>query len=212
MESGEGAGGRQEYEMRNKYPGLAGMLREMFKDEPEEYRSPQEIDAETDAEKAEQLMDEDPDEVVDIIPVGSEREKAELLEAEETLRDLRFGIVLLSALCLFLTFFVKPHWRYAVGVVIGCVLALFLVQKIYESVSVCVMLDEKGAVRYARKHVAIRYFATFAVLALTMFLGGIAMGAGTILASFTLKPSAYFQPWLRRLKRRLFKKEVKDNG
>lgn len=193
--------------MSRRYPGLSGMMRLMFQDHPEEYRDPEEIDAEIDAEEDEE-QDDDPEEVVDVIPVGSEREKEELRDAEETLWDVRFGITVLSALCFIGLFFVKERSRYAVGVVIGCVLALFLITEIYKSISVSLMLPPDDAVRYAKKKVVIRYLITFAVLAVTMFFGGIYMGAGTILASFTIKPAAYFQPWFRKLKRRVFKKEV----
>ncbi len=193
--------------MSRRYPGLSGMMRLMFQDHPEEYRDPEEIDAEIDAEEDEE-QDDDPEEVVDVIPVGSEREKEELRDAEETLWDVRFGITVLSALCFIGLFFVKERSRYAAGVVIGCVLALFLITEIYKSISVSLMLPPDDAVRYAKKKVVIRYFITFAVLAVTMFFGGIYMGAGTILASFTIKPAAYFQPWFRKLKRRVFKKEV----
>ena len=190
--------------MSRRYPGLGGMMKEMFKDNPEDYRKPEDIDAEISSEEAELSDEEDPDKVVDVIPVGSEREKEELLNAEETLRDLRFGIVLLSIVFLPIMFFVNPHWRFAAGIAIGCVLALFLIQKIYQSVSTAVLLSPAEAPRYARKQVMIRYFITFAVLAATMFFGGIGMGAGTILATFTIKPAAYFQPWFRKLRRRFF--------
>ena len=190
--------------MSRKYPGLGGMLREMFRDSPEEYRKPEEIDAEITAEETELTEEEDPDKVVDVIPVGSERERAELLNAEETLRDIRFGILTLSIVCLAGAFFAKPPLRYIIGVAIGCVLAVVLINKMYQSISVSVMLDPAGAVRYARKQAVIRYFLTFAILALTMFLGGIAMGAGTILSLFTTKPAAYFQGWFRKI-RRMFK-------
>ncbi|MBO4325155.1 MAG: ATP synthase subunit I [Lachnospiraceae bacterium] len=186
--------------MSRRYPGLGGMLREMFRDNPEDYRDPEDIDRETEAEEAEQRDGEDPDEVVDYIPVGSEREKEELRNAEETLWDLRFGIVVLSIAVLPLAWFADPAWKFMLGTVIGCVLALFLVQKMYQGISNALMMDPAGAVKYTRKQVALRYFLTFAVLALSMFLGGIAMGAGTILASFTIKPAAYFQPWFRKLR------------
>lgn len=195
--------------MSRRYPGLSGMMRLMFRDHPEDYRDPEEIDAEVDAEKEEEQED-DPTEVVDVIPVGSEREKEELRDAEETLWDVRFGIAVLSALCLIGLFFVKQRIRYAAGVCIGCLLALFLITEIYKSISLSLMLEPDRAVRYARKKVIARYFVSFGVLAATMFFGGIYMGAGTILASFTIKPAAYFQPWFRKLKRRLFKKEVND--
>lgn len=186
--------------MSRRYPGLGGMLKEMFRDNPEDYRDPEDIDRETEAEEAEQRDGEDPDEVVDYIPVGSEREKEELLNAEETLRDLRFGIVVLSIAVLPLAWFAEPHWKFPIGVLIGCVLALFLVQKMYQGISNALMMDPAGAVRYTRKQVALRYFMTFGVLALTMFLGGISMGAGAILASFMIKTAAYFQPWFRKLR------------
>lgn len=186
--------------MSRRYPGLGGMLKEMFRDNPEEYRDPEDIDRETEAEEAEQRDGEDPDEVVDVIPVGSEREKAEMQNALETLYDLRFGIVVLSALVLAFSWLADPAWKFMLGTVIGCVLALFLVQKMYQGISNALRMDPAGAVKYTRKQVAIRYFLTFAVLALSMFLGGIAMGAGTILASFTIKPAAYFQPWFRKLR------------
>lgn len=186
--------------MSRRYPGLGGMLKEMFRDNPEEYRDPEDIDRETEAEEAEQRDGEDPDEVVDVIPVGSEREKAEMQNALETLYDLRFGIVVLSALVLAFSGLADPAWKFMLGTVIGCVLALFLVQKMYQGISNALRMDPAEAVKYTRKQVAIRYFLTFAVLALSMFLGGIAMGAGTILASFTIKPAAYFQPWFRKLR------------
>ena len=195
--------------MSRRYPGLGGMMREMFRDNPDDYRKPEDIDAEVAAEDAEQ-SEEDPDEVVDVIPVGSEREKEELENVEKTLWDLRFGIVLLSIVFLPIMFFVDPHWHFAVGIAIGCALALFLIQKIYQSVSVAVMLDPAGASRYARKQVIIRYLVTFAVLAVTMYFGGIGMGAGAIVGSFTIKPAAYFQPWFRALRTRLTgKKELR---
>lgn len=190
--------------MSRRYPGLGGMLREMFRDTPEDYRNPEDIDRETEAEEAEQTDGEDPDEVVDVIPRGSEREKEELENAAETLRDLRFGIVVMSVLILPFGLLADPPWKYAVGAGIGCALALFLVNRIYQSVSNALMLDPAGAARYTRKQVAVRYLLTFAVLAVTMFFGGIAMGAGTIVASFMIKPAAYFQPWFRKL--RLFVK------
>ena len=195
--------------MSRRYPGLGGMLKEMFRDNPEDYRDPEDIDRETEAEEDEQRDGEDPDEVVDIIPVGSEREKAEMRNAVETLYDLRFGILVLSVLILPIACFTDPPWKFLIGTAIDCVLALFLVQKMYQGISNALMMDPAGAVRYTRKQVAVRYFLTFGVLALTMFLGGIAMGAGTILASFMIKPAAYFQPWFRKLRlwcMKLFKK------
>ena len=194
--------------MSRRYPGLGGMMREMFRDQPEEYRPPEEIDAETEALEAEQRDGEDPDEVVDYIPAGSARAKAEMDNAKETLNDIRFGIAVLSAVLLPIMFLTDPRWKFAAGIAIGCAYALFLIQNIYKSISVAVMLDPASAVRYARKHVAVRYFVTFAVLALTMFLGGIAMGAGTILASFTVKHAAYFQPWFRKLRNAVLRKKV----
>lgn len=195
--------------MREKYPGLRGMFREMFKDSPEDYRNPEDIDAEADAEKDEQ---EDPDEVVDYIPAGSPRAEAEMRDAEETLKDLRFGVVIISLVCLIPGIFLKPHWRYLCGVAIGCVLALFLVGRMYKSVSTAVMLAPDGAVRYSRKQAAIRYFLTCAVYAATMFFGGVLMGAGTIAASFSIKPAAYLHSLFRRLRRRITIKEADDNG
>ncbi len=191
--------------MSRRYPGLGGMMKEMFKDNPEDYRKPEDIDAEVSLEEEELTDGEDPDAVVDVIPVGSEREKAEMENVQETLWDLRFGILLLSSVLLPMMFFADPKWAFAVGIAIGCVLALFLIQKIYKSVSVAVMLDPAGASRYARKQVLIRYLVTFAVLSVTMYFGGIAMGAGTILACFTLKPAAYLQPWFRKLRRKITK-------
>lgn len=191
--------------MRRRYPGFGGMMREMFRDYPEEYRNPEDIDAEQEQEQKEDGEEDDSDEVVDVIPVGSARERQELADAEETLWDLRFGITVLSVLCLLFTFFAKPHWKFICGVVIGWLLAEVLISLIYKSVAIAVSLDPNSAVRYSRKKSALRYFMTFAVLAAVMFFGGITMGAGTVLASFTMKLAAYFQPWFRKLKRCLNK-------
>ena len=195
--------------MRERYPGLRGMFREMFKDSPEDYKNPEDIDAEADAEQDEQ---EDPDEVTDYIPANSTRAEEEMRDAEETLKDLRFGIIVISLICLIPGIFLKPHWRYLCGVAIGCALALFLVGRMYRSVSTAVMLAPDGAVRYSRKQAVARYLLTCAVYAVTMFFGGVLMGAGTIAASFSIKPAAYLHSMFRRLRRRIMIKEADDNG
>ncbi len=186
-------------------PGLFGMLREMLRDEPEEYVPPEEIDAQIDAERASEAY-EDPDEVVDYIEPDSERAEEELRDAKCILTDMQVGCVCLSLLYLLGMLLVPTKIAYGIGVFIGFLVAVWMLWNMYESIEAALDMESQAAISYMRKRVAVRYLIIFAAVVGTILLGGKYMGLGAMLSIMNVKFSAYLQPLTNRIRRKIVRK------
>ncbi len=185
--------------------GLFGMLKEMFRDEPEEYVSPEEIDRQVEVERLDQES-EDLEEVVDYIEAGSERAIEEQRDAWRILRDMQWACVALSLIYLVGAFFVPEGFRYSAGVLVGLTVAIVMLKNMFESIADAIVMESHDATVYMRRKVTIRYFVIFAVIVGTILLGGKYMGLGAILSVMNMKFSAYLQPLTNRIRRKILRK------
>ena len=184
---------------RKDQPRLRDVLKEMTYDAPA-LRDPEEIDREIAAEAAEA---EDENRVVDPIPEGSERALNEMIEAEEVHRDLICGVIALSMLMFIGLIWARPMLRYALGVVIGAGVAVYLLIHMYRSISWELTMEPKQAETYAKRRTAIRYAVVLLAMIAVMSGLGRAAGIGCILSIVTVKPAAYLQPLTSKIRRRL---------
>ena len=198
----------------NRGPGLTGMLREMFRDEPGEMITAEEVDRKLLNEEAEGLTEEETrlkeeeDRVTDPIEVGSEREKEELAEAARLERSLYAGVAVLCGILLLVGIFLKHRLRFMLGVLLGGLLAESFLYLLGQSVRNS-LLREDGAVRYMRRQAGIRYALVFLVLCGAGFAenrlypsGGHALLFGTIFGLLTVKPAAFLYPLAKRFQNR----------
>lgn len=166
-------------------------------------RLPEEIDRELAAEDEEA---EEENRIMDPIEEGSVRAAEELREAENIMHDMMFGCVAIGLLPLLGLIWARPMWKYAVGVLIGIGVALYLVFHLYRSVSREVELEPKQAERYAKGRSALRYaIVLLAWVAVMMGIGRTA-GIGCIFSVMSVKFSAYTQPVMRRIRTRFVRR------
>lgn len=178
----------------NSKIGVRGMVKEMFRDDPDKYLTPEQVDEQIfDEQSEEQKQQEEDERIVDRIEVGSEREQQEMLDAKQTLVNLQVGCIALSFLLQLGCFFVPVWWLYAVGNLVGCVLAFLCITWIYKTIEKVMDLDPGSAWKVARNHAMLRYLTIFLVLVLVCLIGDKWMALGAILSTLTMKFSAYVQ-------------------
>lgn len=199
---------------RDAKMGLTGMLREMFRDNPEETVSTEQVDEKLREEEIENkgneqvLLEEEEDRVTDYIEIDSARARKELEDAKQLERMLG---ILVAVLCLLLTagaLFTGHKIRYLIGVLIGGMLAESLLLWITRSVKGA--LDKANAAnRYMRVQAVSRYAFVFAVLAGTAMAethwypdSGHAMLYGAVLGLLTVKLAAFLYPLVTRFQNR----------
>lgn len=181
--------------------GARFVLREMFRDNPEEMVSPEEVDEAIRAEDPERALQKEEDEqILDYIEPGSEREREEMREAEETIHDLYFGCVVICLPCLLGMLLAPQPLRYGLALAGGCIVAICMLRDMYRTVETVLMLDPYQAERFARKRAVLRYFLMLAFLAGVGYSLGKSAAIGAILGIFSMKFSAYFQPLMRKLR------------
>ncbi len=187
---------------RNNKQGMRQVLAEMFRDDPEEYISPEEQDEQLLKEQAEELL-EDPDEVLDYIEAGSERAMEEQRDAEAILCDMQWCCVVLSCIYLLGMLLVPEKLRYAIGLVVGLGVAMIVLRNLYDSIADALLMESHEATSYMKKRVMLRYALMLVAIVGTILIGGKYMGLGTILSVFNIKLSAYLQPVVRRIRTRI---------
>lgn len=175
-------------------------MREMSYSGSTELRDPEDIDREISEEEAEA---EEENRVVDPIEENSERAYEELREAEAVHRDLIAGCVTLCVLLLVGMIWARPVWRYAAGVAVGAVVAVYLLVHMYRSIGWALTMEPQRAERYARGRSAIRYTVVLLALIAVMVGLGQTAGIGCILAVAMIKPAAYMQPLTAKIRRKM---------
>ena len=175
-------------------------MREMSYSGSTELRDPEDIDREISEEAAEA---EEENRVVDPIEENSERAYEELREAEAVHRDLIAGCVALCVLLLVGMIWARPVWRYAAGVAVGAVVAVYLLVHMYRSIGWALTMEPQRAERYARGRSAIRYTVVLLALIAVMVGLGQTAGIGCILAVAMIKPAAYMQPLTAKIRRKM---------
>ncbi|MBR7019760.1 MAG: ATP synthase subunit I [Lachnospiraceae bacterium] len=185
---------------RRKQPRLRDVMKEMSYGGTTELRDPEDIDRELSEEEAEA---EEENRVVDPIEEESERAYEELREAEAVHTDLKVGCVALCVLLLLGMIWARPVWKYAAGVAVGAVVAVYLLVHMYRSIGWALTMDPQRAERYTRGRSAIRYAVVLlSVVAVMVGLGRTA-GIGCILSIIMIKPAAYLQPFTAKLRRKM---------
>lgn len=196
--------------MKQGNPQKAGarfVLREMFRDNPAEMVSPEEVDEAILAEDSERALQKEEDErILDYIEPGSEREREEMAEAEETVRDLYFGCVVICLPCFFGMFLAPQPLRYGLSLAGGCLVALCMLRDMYRTIEQVLMLEPYQAERYAKKRAVLRYFLMLAFLAVVGYRLGTSAVIGGIVGIFSMKFSAYLQPLMRKLRVMIMRK------
>lgn len=187
--------------------GVRSVLREMFRDTPEDYIPPEEIEEAIRAEDPERAEREAEDEqVLDYIEPGSERERQELAEAEEVLRDLYAGCLLVGLLGMVGVFAAPQPWRYALALFVGCLLAIRMLRDMYQTIDRALSLTPQDAERFCRKRAVLRYVLILAFLAAAGYSLGPSSAVGGILGVFSMKLSAYMQSLTRKLRVKIHRK------
>ncbi len=187
--------------------GVRSVLREMFRDTPDEYIPPEEIEEAIRAEDPERALREDEEEqVLDYIEPGSERERQELEEAEEVLRDLYVGCMLVSLLCLAGIFLAPKPVRYGLALLGGCLLAVWMLRDMFQTIERALMLTPQEAERFSRKRAVLRYVLILAFLAAVGYSLGPSAAVGGIFGVFSMKFSSYLQPLTRKLRVQIHRK------
>lgn len=193
--------------LNERKPGVRSVLREMFRDVPEDYVSPEEIDEAVRAEDPERAEREAEDEqVLDYIEPGSERERQELAEAEEVLRDLYVGCMLVWLFCMAGAFLAPQPKRYALALLGGCLLAVWMLRDMYQTIDRALSLTPQEAERFSRKRAVLRYVLILAFLAAVGYSLGPSAAVGGILGVFSMKLSAYMQSLTRKLRVKIHRK------
>ncbi len=185
---------------RRKQPRLRDVMRGMSYGADPELRDPEDIDRELSEEEAEALEE---NRVVDPIEENSDRAYEELREAEAVHGDLKCGCVALCVILLLGMIWARPAWRYAAGVAVGAVVAVYLLVHMYRSIGWALTMEPQRAERYARGRSAIRYAVVLLALIAVMVGLGKTAGIGCILSVIMIKPAAYLQPLTAKIRRKL---------
>ena len=152
---------------------------------------------------SEEAEAEEENRVVDPIEEGSERAYEELREAEAVHRDLIAGCIALCVILLTGMIWARPVWRYAAGVAIGAVVAVYLLVHMYRTIGWALTMEPERAQRYARGRSALRYAVVLLSLVAVMAGLGQTAGIGCILAVAMIKPAAYLQPFTAKIRRKM---------
>ena len=120
------------------------------------------------------------------------------IKNNRALLELWIGVVFFGALCFLGVLFVPSRLIYCICLSIGIIVALATTYYMWWSLDRSLALDEDSAIKNARIHYLVRYFA----LAVVLILVGIFFGS-YVLATFAgilgIKVSAYLQPIINRL-------------
>ena len=175
-------------------------MREMSYSGGTELRDPEDIDREISEEEAEA---EEENRVVDPIEENSERAYEELREAEAVHEDLITGCIALCVILLIGMIWALPVWKYAVGVAVGAVVAVYLLVHMYRTIGWALTMEPQQAERYTRGRSALRYAVVLLSLIAVMVGLGRAAGVGCMLAIIMIKPAAYLQPFTAKIRRKM---------
>lgn len=192
---------------RTEKPGSTrGILKEMFSDHPEDYISPEEIDRAEASLDEELLQRLEEDAVVDLIAPGSSREQEELDDAVRTLQELYAGCVIIGLLSMVVCCFLTRPVVYAAFAAAGTAVAVWMLRDMFQTIERVLQLPVSDAEAYARKRAALRYVIMLAFLVAAGSTFGATGAIGGIVGIFSMKLSAYMQPVLRKLRRKITSK------
>ena len=120
---------------------------------------------------------------------------SDLDKSKLTLYEVMFNIMMLSVIELFIgLFFVDEYFRYVLGLLIGVILAIFLIKNMYSSVNKAVMEDVNTAESITRKGALFRMAVVFVIFVVATYLHKYINVYAMIISTFNLKFAAYLQP------------------
>ena len=89
-------------------------------------------------------------------------------------------------------------FRHVVGCMLGSAIAVFLVWHLYDTLGQALDLDEENAVKFSRKRYAVRMLIVAICLLIVVFLSRYISVGATLVAIFSVKFSAYIQPFTNK--------------
>ncbi len=125
--------------------------------------------------------------------------KEEIENDNSALLELEIGILASGIVfCIAGIFFVSDKTGYALGIMLGVILAGFSVWHMKKTLDVALDLGEKGAVTYATTRNLLRYGVIVIVFALILWTK-VANPLAAFLGLMSMKVAAYLQPFTHKL-------------
>lgn len=116
-------------------------------------------------------------------------------KGQRTLLDLILGIIAFDILALIPTFFIKNKLQYALGIILGLFVAVFMSVHMYRTLEKAILMDSKGAKHKTRLGAFLRLLLMAgALIAAALFPDYISL-IGTMIGIFGLKVAALVQPF-----------------
>ncbi len=120
-------------------------------------------------------------------------------DGKETLKDLYFGIGVLSILIAVIGACVTERKiAFVLGAIFGGIVALIVATHLYDSIEKALYMSEEGAESYMKRMTVIRMCIMSVAIAFSMCVSQYLYWPGTVLGVLTLKVSAYLQPIIHR--------------
>ncbi len=116
-------------------------------------------------------------------------------KGRRTLLDLILGIVAFDILALIPIFFLKNKLPYFLGMVLGCMVAVFMSVHMYSTLEKALLLDSKGAKHKTRLGAFLRMLLMAGALIAAALLPDYISLIATMIGIFALKVAALIQPF-----------------
>ena len=141
---------------------------------------------------------------MNIIKIWKKRERKDwennLDESKLTLYRIIVGIVICSFLELVIgLFIVNNNLKFIVGMILGTIVAILLVNNMYKSINKAIDAGEENADKVMRNGAILRIIAIFTIFFLAVYLRKYINIYGMFISTLNLKFSAYIMPLTNKL-------------
>lgn len=120
-------------------------------------------------------------------------------KAKETLRELLLSIVFWFLVIFMVGGLISRKTSFLLGLLLGTVIAVIMVQHMYYSLDRALDMDERSATKYTRKQAGLRMVLMCLCLGVAFTFPQVFHVVGTMLGIFTLKFGALSYPLIHKL-------------
>lgn len=132
-----------------------------------------------------------------------------ILATNKTLHEMLVGVLLSNIVILIVSLILfDDKIKVLIGVLAGCLVAVFYCTHMAVTIDDAMCLDEKGAMAQMRKHMIIRYIVVCVVVG-TLCYFELANPVCCVLSCLTVKLGAYLQPVVHN---KIFRSSEEDEG
>lgn len=120
-----------------------------------------------------------------------------LEDSKKTLNRLLLGILLYAVpFTIAGVFLADNKLTFVSGLLIGCILSLFIAIHLYRSLDYCLSLDPESAEKAMKKKAMFRFFVMLLAMGIAFCFPKVISPIGLVIGMMGLKISAYFQPFI----------------